>query len=217
MASESVKIERISMLGQLQTATLALIAFSALSGVIYPLVITAIAQVVFPSQTNGSLILRDGKVVGSDLIGQPLDAPGYFRGRPSATRPLPYNAAASSGSNLAVTNPVQVDAIQRRIAALRASGLPADQPIPIDLVTASASGLDPHISPAAARIQIPRVARARGTDEAAVAALVKRATEGRQLGVLGEPRVSVLRLNLALDDRFPHDASASHASRSAGQ
>lgn len=217
MASESVTIERTSMLGQLRTATLALIAFTVLTGVVYPLVITGIAQVVFPSQANGSLIVRDGKVVGSDLIGQPFDDPTYFWSRPSATGPFPYNAGSSSGSNLAVTNPAQLEAIQSRVAKLRESGVPADQPIPIDLVTASGSGLDPHISVAAARIQVSRVARARGLDERWVGKLVDAAVESRQFGVLGEPRVNVLRLNLALDDRFPRGESASHALRSAGQ
>lgn len=217
MASGSVTIERTSMPGQLRTATLTLIAFTVLTGVIYPLVITAIAQIVFPSQANGSLIVRDGKVVGSDLIGQPFDDPKYFWSRPSATGPFPYNAAASSGSNLAVTNPAQLEAIRSRVTKLRESGVPADQPIPIDLLTASGSGLDPHISPAAARIQIPRVARARGLDERTVETLVDDAVESRQFGGLGEPRVNVLRLNLALDDRLPHRESASHASRPAGQ
>lgn len=184
---------------QLRTAALAVVVFTLLTGLVYPLAITGVAQVAFPQQANGSLIERDGKPVGSELIGQPFDDPKYFWGRPSATGPFPYNAGASSGSNLAVSNPAQVDAIKARVEKLRESGVPADQPIPIDLVTASGSGLDPHISAAAANVQVGRVARARGVGEATVRELVQGATEGRQFGLLGEPRVNVLRLNLALD------------------
>ncbi len=191
------------MLAQLKTSVLVLAAFSMLTGVIYPLAITAIAQLAFPVQANGSLIVIDGKPVGSELIGQPFDDPRYFWSRPSATGPYPYNAGSSSGSNLAVTNPAQLHAIQSRVAKLRESGVPADQAIPIDLVTASGSGLDPHISVAAAQLQAPRVARVRGLDETTVADFIKAATDGRQFGVLGEPRVNVLLLNLALDRRFP--------------
>lgn len=187
------------MLGQLRTATVALIVFTVLTGVAYPLVITGIAQVAFPKQANGSLIPGDGKVLGSELIGQPFDDPKYFWSRPSATGPFAYNAASSTGSNLAVTNPAQVDAIEARVAKLRQSGVPADQAIPIDLVTASGSGLDPHISVAAAQIQVSRVARARGISEQTLRHIVEQHTEGRQLGLLGEPRVNVLKLNLALD------------------
>lgn len=190
------------MLAELKTSVLVLVAFSVLTGVIYPLVITGVAQLVFPALANGSLVIIDGKPVGSELIGQPFDDPKYFWSRPSATGPYPYNAGSSSGSNLALTNPARLHAIQSRVAKLRESGVPADQAIPIDLVTASGSGLDPHISVAAAQLQAPRVARVRGLDETTVADLVKAATEGRQFGILGEPRVNVLLLNLALDHRF---------------
>ncbi|MGE0480356.1 MAG: potassium-transporting ATPase subunit KdpC [Phycisphaerae bacterium] len=187
------------MFAQLKTSVLMLLVLSVLTGLAYPLAITGVAQLVFAKQANGSLITINERPVGSELIGQPFDDPKYFWSRPSATGSYPYNAGSSSGSNLAVTNPAQLDAIRRRVATLRASGVSADQPIPIDLVTASASGLDPHASPAAARIQIARVARARGVDEAAVTRLVEAATQNRQFGILGEPRVNVLRLNLSLD------------------
>lgn len=187
------------MFSQWKTSLLMLLVFSVLTGLIYPLAITGIAQLAFPRQANGSLITHDGKTLGSELIGQPFDDPKYFWSRPSATSPLPYNAASSSGSNLAVTNPALEEAIKHRIARLRESGLPADQPIPSDLVTASGSGLDPHISPAAARIQTPRVAQSRNMSQDAVQRLVDENTNGRQFGILGEPRVNVLRLNLALD------------------
>lgn len=187
------------MLTQFHISCRVLLVFSVLTGLIYPLAITGIAQVAFPTQANGSLIMRDGKAVGSELIGQSFDDSKYFWGRPSATSPFPYNAGASCGSNLAVTNPAQEDAIRQRVARLRESGVPADQPIPIDLVTASGSGLDPHISVAAARCQVRRIARARGMVEATVMRLVEAATNGRQFGLLGEPRVNVLRLNLSLD------------------
>lgn len=190
------------MLAQLKTSVLVLVAFSVLTGVIYPLAITGVAQLVFPARANGSLVIIEGKPVGSELIGQPFDDPKYFWSRPSATGPYQYNAGSSSGSNLAITNPAQLHAIQSRVAKLRESGVPADQAIPIDLVTASGSGLDPHISVAAAQLQAPRVARVRGLGETTVADLVKAATEGRQFGILGEPRVNVLLLNLALDHRF---------------
>jgi len=187
------------MLTQLRTASLMLLAFSALTGIAYPLVMTGFAQVVFPNAANGSLILRDGKLVGSELIGQPFDDPKYFWSRPSATTPYPYNAASSSGSNLAVTNPAQIDAIAQRVKKLRGADPGNTSPVPIDLVTASASGLDPHISVAAAKYQIPRVARTRGMEFDAVAKFVEEATVGRQLGLLGESVVRVLELNLALD------------------
>lgn len=185
---------------QLRIATLMLIVMTVLTGFVYPMAVTGVAQVVFPKKANGSLIPGpDGKFLGSELIGQPFDNPKYFWGRPSATGPFPYNASSSSGSNLAVGNPAQVDAIKARVAKLRESGIPANQPIPIDLITASGSGLDPHISPEAARIQVPRIARARNLDQSTVGKLVDESVEGRQFGILGEPRVNILRLNLALD------------------
>ncbi|MBI5329214.1 MAG: potassium-transporting ATPase subunit KdpC [Betaproteobacteria bacterium] len=187
------------MLKELKPALALLALLTVITGGLYPLIVTGIAQGVFPHQANGSLIERDGKVVGSELIGQPFTDPKYFWGRPSATGPMPYNAAASSGSNLGPLNPALADAVKSRIAALKAADPDNTAPIPVDLVTTSASGLDPHISPAAAEYQAGRVARSRGLDAAAVRALVTRHTEDRQLGVLGEPRVNVLALNLALD------------------
>ena len=188
------------MIRELRTACMMLLAFTLVTGIVYPLVLTGISQVVFPQQANGSLIVKDGQVAGSELIGQPFDDPKYFWSRPSATSPFPYNAGASSGSNLAVSNPAQVDAIGNRVKKLRESGIAADVAIPIDLVTASGSGLDPHISVTAARIQVPRVARVRGISEDSVRQLLERHTEGRQFGVLGEPRVNVLSLNLAVNE-----------------
>ena len=188
------------MLQQLRTATLILIALTILTGGVYPLVVTAIAQVVFPSAANGSLIRQGEQVVGSDLIGQPFSRPDYFWGRLSATAPVPYNAAASSGSNFGPLHPGLKAAAEARISALKAAGSTGTS-IPVDLVTASASGLDPHISPAAAEFQVPRIAASRKMSEEDVRALVRQNTAGRQLGVLGEPRVNVLRLNLALDQR----------------
>ncbi|MDQ8020438.1 MAG: potassium-transporting ATPase subunit KdpC [Moraxellaceae bacterium] len=176
-----------------------LLVLSVLTGVLYPLLVTGIAQGVFPSQREGSLIERDGRIVGSTLIGQPFSDPKYFWSRPSATGPMPDNAAASSGSNQGPLNPALAEAVQGRIDALREADPDNKAPIPVDLVTASGSGLDPHISPAAAQWQAGRVARARGLEAARVAQLVTEYTEGRQLGLLGEPRVNVLLLNLALD------------------
>ena len=191
------------MRSQLRPAIVSLALLILVTGVAYPLVVTGVAQVVFHRQANGSLIEQDGKVVGSELIGQAFDDPGYFWGRPSATGPFPYNAAASSGSNLGPSNEALTDAVQARIDALvaadQALGIDNTAAIPVDLVTASGSGLDPHISPAAAEYQTPRVARARGLDVEQVRSLVAEHTEGRQLGFLGEPRVNVLKLNLALD------------------
>jgi K+-transporting ATPase ATPase C chain len=172
-----------------------------ITGVAYPLLLTGIAQVVFPFQANGSLIVKDGKVVGSALIGQPFDDPKYFWPRPSATSPFANNSGASSGSNLSPTNPALISAVQGRVDALRAADPTNKAAVPVDLVTASGSGLDPHISPAAALYQASRVARERKLAPDAVRALVERHTEGRFLGLLGEPRVNVLALNLALDGR----------------
>lgn len=168
------------------------------TGVAYPLLVTGAAQAAFPAQAAGSLIVREGQPVGSALIGQNFSDPAHFWGRPSATGPMPYNGAASGGSNLGPLNPALAEVVQARAQALRAADPGNTAPVPIDLVTASASGLDPHISPAAARYQSERVARARGLAPARVAALVEEHTESPLLGVLGEPRVNVLRLNLAL-------------------
>jgi K+-transporting ATPase ATPase C chain len=176
---------------------------TAITGLAYPAVMTAFARTAFHDSANGSLIVADGKVVGSALIGQQFDAPQYFWGRLSATTPNPYNAANSGGSNLGPTNPALADEVKSRIAALKGAGTDVSQPVPVDLVTSSASGLDPEISPAAAAYQIERVARARHLNPADVAALVDRHTKGRQFGVLGEPRVNVLELNLALDGKAP--------------
>jgi K+-transporting ATPase ATPase C chain len=183
----------------IRPALMLLQIFTLLTGVLYPLAVTGLAQLVFPRQANGSLFLRNGLAVGSTLIGQQFDDPKYFWGRPSATSPSPYNGAASSGSNLGPTNPALLDEVKARIASLHAADPANTQPIPIDLVTSSASGLDPHISLAAALYQLPRVARLRGLSQTTVRALVKQFTLGRQLGFLGEPRVNVLELNLALD------------------
>ena len=186
---------------QIRPAIVMLVLLSVLTGVVYPAIVTAIAQVIFPHQANGSLIVRDGKVIGSSLIGQPFDDPKYFWGRPSATSPFQYNAGSSSGSNLGPTNPALTKAVQERVHALRAADPDNKAPVPVDLVTTSGSGLDPHISPAAALYQVGHVAKARKMDEAAVRRLVEQNTEGRQFGFLGEPRVNVLALNLALDGK----------------
>ncbi|KVL23480.1 potassium-transporting ATPase subunit KdpC [Burkholderia ubonensis] len=175
------------------------VVLTAVTGLAYPAVMTVFGQAVFPSQANGSLIEQDGKVVGSALIGQPFDAPKYFWGRLSATTPMPYNASGSGGSNLGPLNPSLADQVKARIAALRDAGTDLSKPVPVDLVTASASGLDPDITPAAAAYQVERVAKARNLSPDALAQLVAANTTGRQFGVLGEPRVNVLKLNLALD------------------
>src|SRR6185295_11500129 len=189
------------MRAHIRPALVLLILFSVLTGLVYPAVVTGIAQLVFPRQANGSLIVRDGKVMGAALIGQPFDDPRYFWGRPSATSPFPYNAAASSGSNQGPTNPALYDAVKGRVEALRAADPGNSAPVPVDLVTASGSGLDPHISPAAALYQVGRVAKARKMDAQALQQLVDRQTDGRWLGIFGEPRVNVLQLNLSLDGK----------------
>ncbi len=193
---------------QLRPALVSFLAISAVTGLVYPFAITGLAKLLFPRQAGGSLIVKDGQVIGSEWIGQSFTAPGDFWGRPSATvdadnKPLPYNAANSGGSNLAPSNPDLHKAVRDRIAALRAADPGATGPVPVDLVTASGSGLDPHISPASAAYQVHRVARARGLDEAKVRALVTAHIEGPQLGVLGEARVNVLKLNLALETLPP--------------
>ena len=175
------------------------VVLSAVTGLAYPALVTAVGQTLFRSEANGSLIEQDGKVVGSKLIGQQFDARQYFWGRLSATSPMPYNAQASGGSNLGPTNPALFDEVRGRIDALKAAGTDMSKPVPVDLVTSSGSGLDPEISPAAAAYQIDRVAKARGLAANDVQALVDRYTTGRQFGILGEPRVNVLQLNLALD------------------
>jgi len=187
------------MLTHVRPAIVSLALFTMITGVVYPVAVTVLAQLVFPHQAAGSLVVEGGKTVGSSLIGQPFDDPKYFWGRPSATSPFGYNAASSSGSNLSPTNADQVKTVQGRVDALRAADPRSVAPVPVDLVTASGSGLDPDISPAAALYQVGRVARARKADETVVRDLVARFTEQRQLGFLGEPRVNVLRLNLALD------------------
>ncbi len=183
----------------LRPAVISLVLFTVLTGFIYPGVITGIAQLIFPHQANGSLVVQNGQVVGSQLIGQQFDDPRYFWGRLSATSPYPYNAASSSGSNLGPSNPALAAEVEARIAALKAADPGNTTPIPVDLVTSSGSGLDPDISVAAALYQLPRVARLRGLSEITVRALVDKYTQGRTLGIFGEPRVNVLELNLALD------------------
>jgi potassium-transporting ATPase KdpC subunit len=195
------------MYSQLRPALVSLGIFTLLTGLLYPLVVTGLAQVLFPWQANGSLIVRNGQPVGSALIGQPFDDPKYFWSRLSGTAPAAYTAfnadklTGSSGSNYGPLNPALLDAVQGRIKALQEADPANKDPIPVDLVTASGSGLDPHISPAAAAYQVGRVARARGLSETAVRQLVARHTEGRTFGLLGEARVNVLQLNLALDKR----------------
>lgn len=182
----------------LRNALVLFLALTLITGVIYPLFVTGLAALAMPARAGGSLVIKDGKAVGSALLGQPFSDPRYFWGRPSATGPQPYNGGASSGSNLSPTNKVLRDAIEGRVQALRAADPGNTAPVPVDLVTASGSGLDPHISPAAALYQVSRVARARGIPEEQVRALVAQHTAGRTFGILGEPRVNVLALNLAL-------------------
>ena len=183
----------------IRSAIVMLLVMTVITGVAYPLAVTGLAQVLFPSQANGSLIVKDGKPVGSTLIGQSFDDPKYFWGRPSATSPQPNNGTSSSASNQGPTNPALTDAVKQRIEALHAADPNNTALVPVDLVTASGSGLDPEISPAAAEYQVARVAKVRGLSESQVRAMVAMATAGRQFGMLGEPRVNVLKLNLALD------------------
>jgi len=199
------------MLGQIRAALAALFALTVLTGIAYPLLVTGIAWAAFPDQAGGSLVVKDGHRLGSRLIGQSFDDPKYFWGRLSATtdsdgKPLAFNGASSVASNLGPTNPALVDEVKGRIDALRAADPGNEALIPVDLVTSSGSGLDPDITPAAALYQAGRVARARGMDESRVLELVERHGVGRALGILGEPRVNVLELNLALDDASPGEA-----------
>jgi K+-transporting ATPase ATPase C chain len=188
------------MMKIIRPAIVSLFIFTIITGVIYPLGVTGIAQLIFPAQANGSIMVKNGKPVGSALIGQPFDDPKYFWGRLSATAPFPYNSVSSSGSNLAQSNPAVVEQAKARIEALRKADSEAPANVPADLATASGSGLDPHISPAAAAYQAKRVSGNRGIDEGRVRALISAYTEPRQFWILGEPRVNVLKLNLALDE-----------------
>jgi K+-transporting ATPase ATPase C chain len=184
----------------LRTSIIAIIVFTCLTGILYPLTVTGLAQLIFPEKANGSLIQKDGKHLGSELIGQPFSDPKYFWSRPSATGPYAYNAGSSTGSNYGPLNPALYDVVNKRIQDLKRADSLNHQPIPIDLVTSSSSGLDPHISVAAALYQLPRVARIRSLNQDKLRSLVVQYTEGRQLGFLGESRVNVLKLNLALDE-----------------
>jgi K+-transporting ATPase ATPase C chain len=200
----------MTMGSPLLTALRSLLVLTLLTGLAYPLATTLLANLLFADQAKGSLIERDGRIVGSRLIGQPFAGPGYFWGRPSATGTMPYNAAASSGANVGPTNPALGERLEASVAAMRAAHPTQQGPVPVDLVTISASGLDPHITPAAAAYQIDRVAAARAMSPQTVRDLVAAATEPRQLGFLGEPRVNVLELNIALDE-------LSHPTRKAAQ
>jgi len=191
------------MLKNLKQAVVILALLSVLTGIIYPLFVTAVAQLAFPSKANGSIIYKDGRAVGSELIAQDFSDPKYFWGRPSATSGYPDNAMASGGSNLGPTNPALADAVKARVSALRAADPGNTSPIPVDIVTASGSGLDPHISPAAALYQVSRIARARGLSEEMLRGLVAKHTENRQFGLLGEERVNALELNIELDASRP--------------
>jgi len=188
----------------LVSSVLAIILFTFLLGLVYPLAVTGIAQILFPSKANGSLVTRQGVVVGSELIGQQFTSPKYFWSRPSPTSPYPYNAAASTGSNTGPLNPSVTDEVKGRLSDLKKADSANTLPVPVDLVTSSGSGLDPHISVAAANYQVSRVAHARGIDESRVREIVARCTEGRTLGILGESRVNVLEANLALDEITQH-------------
>ncbi len=184
-----------------RTSILMLAIMTVLTGVAYPLAITALARAAFPHLADGSLVVRDGRTVGSSLVGQPFRSPGHFWGRPSATSPMPHNAASSGGSNLGPLDPTLKGDVESRIGSLRSAD-PSIGKVPVDLVTSSGSGLDPHISPSAAEVQVPRVAKALGKSEDDIRRFVTRHTEGRQFGLLGEPRVNVLLLNLAIDEAY---------------
>jgi potassium-transporting ATPase KdpC subunit len=188
------------VLAQIRPAAVSLAIFTIITGLLYPLLVTGISQAAMPHQANGSLLVVEGRVVGSELIGQPVGDPKYFWSRLSATSPYSYNGGASSGSNYGPLNPEMLERVKQRVDEIRAAEPGDSRPIPVDLVTASASGLDPHISIEAALYQVPRVAKARGIEEGEVRALVDRSTEGAQWRILGEPRVNVLQLNLALDE-----------------
>lgn len=190
------------MLTLLRPALVLLAILTLLTGVVYPAIVTGLAQLAFPRQANGSLITREGRVVGSELVGQHFDHPAYLWGRPSATGAFAYDAAASTGTNQGPLNPALREAVDARVDALEAAGVTAEAGIPVDLVTASGSGLDPHVSPASALVQVPRIARVRGQSEDAVREIVEAHVEGRTLGLLGAPRVNVLLVNLALDEAF---------------
>jgi K+-transporting ATPase ATPase C chain len=183
----------------IRTSVILILLFMVLTGLVYPFLVTGIAQLIFPRKANGSMLTKDGKAIGSELIGQPFSSPKYFWSRPSATSPFAYNAGASSGSNFGPSNPALLEATGKRVKGLKDADPQNAKAVPVDLVTASGSGLDPHISVAGALYQIPRVARSRHISEGKVQSLVDQYTEGRQLGFLGEPRVSVLKLNIALD------------------
>ena len=191
----------MNILKHLVTAVLMTIVTTIILGLAYPLIVTGVAQALFPQLANGQLIERNGRLVGSRIIGQPFTSPGYLRPRPSAAGPAGYDGTASGGSNLGPTNATLLARVRADVARLHQENSSA--PVPIDLVTSSASGLDPHISPAAAAFQVPRVARERGVDEPAIQRIVDEHTEDRQFGLLGESRVNVLLVNLALDERFP--------------
>ncbi|MBF0487234.1 MAG: potassium-transporting ATPase subunit KdpC [Nitrospirae bacterium] len=188
------------MMAVIRTSIISLVVFTVMLGIVYPVAMTGVSQALFTDKANGSVIVKNGKAVGSALIGQPFSDPKYFWSRPSATTPYPYNASSSSGSNLGQNNPDLQKALSDRIAALKAVDPENTGPIPVDLITASGSGLDPHISPAAALYQVRRVAKQRGIGEGIVLSLVETYKESRQLGILGDPVVNVVKLNMALDD-----------------